>query len=319
MRTPKPFTSWLGPHFDRFVALRRACGAVYFSQHRILLAFDRWIQAKGLTAPLQYTTLVEYLSSLDRLSPRARDNVISVIWHAVGHALRHGAPGEPLAARPPRAASYWRERQPRIVSRAEIGRMMIAARSLPPVDALRGATIATLLGLLWTTGMRLGEAVALEVGDLNASENLLTIRKGKFSKSRVLVLHESTTAALTRYLNDPRRRVRTAASSPLLVSARRHRLSYGMVYHALHAACEAADIEPPWPRPHDLRHTFAITRVATWYAEDRSVDPLLPVLSTYLGHVSVENTRHYLVANGVLLEQAAVRFERATRGLEVLP
>jgi integrase len=96
-------------------------------------------------------------------------------------------------------------------------------------------------------------------------------------------------------------------------------LSYSAVYQALRAVCEAADIEPPWPRPHDLRHTFAITRVASWYAEERSVDPLLPALSTYLGHVSVENTRHYLIANGVLLEKAAVRFERTTRGLEVQP
>lgn len=319
MSTPKPFTSWLSPHFERFVALRRACGAVYVAQNRILLAFDRWLEANSLSAPLQRTMLVEYLSSLDRLSPRARDNVISVIWQAVGYALCHGAPGDPLGPRPARAMSYWRERQPRIVSQAEIERMIIAARSLPPANALRSATIATLLGLLWATGMRLGEAVGLDVGDLNVSENLLTIRKGKFSKSRVLVLHESTTAALTRYLNDPRRRTGTTTSSPLLVSGRRRRVSYPTVYHSLHAVCQAAEIEPPWPRPHDLRHTFAITRVATWYTEERSVDSLLPALSTYLGHVSIENTRHYLIVNGVLLEKAALRFERATRRLEVRP
>lgn len=319
MRMPKPFTSWLSPHFDRFVALRRACGAAYVSQHRILLAFDRWIAEKGLTAPLQNTTLIEYLSSLDRLTPRGRNNVISVIWPAVGYALRHGAPGEPLGPRPPKPARYWRQRQPRIVSRTEIARMMIAARSLPPVETLRAATTATLLGLLWATGMRIGEALALEVGDLNASENLLTIRKGKFGKSRVLVLYDATTDALTRYLDDPRRRVRPAASTPLFVSDRRRRLPYTAVHHALHAVCETAGIEPPWPRPHDFRHTFAITRVAAWYTEGRSFDGLLPALSTYLGHVSVENTRLYLIANGTLLEQASARFECATRGLEVQP
>ena len=69
-------------------------------------------------------------------------------------------------------------------------------------------------------------------------------------------------------------------------------------------------------RARDKRHTFAVSRVAEWYAEGRDANALLPVLSTYLGHVSVENTRKYLIANGALLEQAAERFERQTSALD---
>jgi Phage integrase family. len=88
------------------------------------------------------------------------------------------------------------------------------------------------------------------------------------------------------------------------------------VRSAIKKVCLAAQITKPWPRPHDFRHTFAVSRVAAWYAEGRDVNALLPVLSTYLGHVSVENTRLYLTANGVLLEQAAARFLHSTRALD---
>ena len=77
-----------------------------------------------------------------------------------------------------------------------------------------------------------------------------------------------------------------------------------------------AGIADPQPRLHDFRHSFAVSRVAGWYAQGRDVNALLPALSTYLGHISVENTRLYLTANGVLLEQAAVQFADLTSALD---
>jgi len=85
----------------------------------------------------------------------------------------------------------------------------------------------------------------------------------------------------------------------------------------LRAAVSAAGIaSQQTPRFHDLRHGFAVHRVANWYANGRDVDKLLPALSTYLGHVSVQHTRCYLQANGVLLEHASHLFEARTSGLE---
>ena len=184
------------------------------------------------------------------------------------------------------------------------------------MDSLRPATTATLLGLLYTTGMRIGEALALDVGDLDCGDRILTVRKGKFGKSRALPLRESTFEALVRYVHHPLRPMGTDASAPLFVSCRRRRLSYPAVSSALCKACLAAGISKPLPRPHDFRHTFAIGRVEAWYAEGRDVNALLPTLSTYLGHVSVENTRLYLIANGTLLEQAAARFAHNTSALD---
>ena len=312
----RAFTSWLAPYLESFVALRRSSGAVYLSQRSLLLVFDRYVGAHAPEPPLLRKLLLQYLASLDGLSPRGWDNVVGVVWPALAYALRHGARIEALAPRPPRPEKHWSQRQPCILSAAAVGEILAAARRLPPVNSLRPATTATLLGLLYTTGLRIGEALALDVGDLDRRDRILTVRKGKFGKSRALPLHKSTFEALTRYVDHPLRLVGTEASAALFVSGYRRRLSYPTVWTALQEACLAAGIPKPWPRPHDFRHTFAVNHVLAWYEQGRDVDSLLPILSTYLGHISVENTRLYLIANGPLLEQAAARFAHHTRALD---
>jgi integrase len=315
--TPRhPFTSWLAPHFNHFVALRNACGAKYVSQRRLLLAFDRHLSHHAPRSPLRRESLQLYLASLDRLTPRARDNVISVLWPALRHAQAHQAEIEPLPPRPAKPPKHWRQRSPRILEPMEMSQLIRGAHRLPPKGKLRAKTTVTMLGLLYATGVRIGEALAIDIGDLDPDDGILTIRHGKFGKTRALPLLDSTTRALLRYLGHPARRVATTASAPFFVSCRRQRVTHFTIYRGLQEASRIAGITKPWPRPHDLRHTFAVQRVAAWYREGREVDRLLPALSTYLGHVSVENTRRYLVENGVLLEQAAARFEKSTRALD---
>ncbi len=319
MTPPRAFTSWLAPYFEKFIALRQACGAIYENQRTKLLAFDRYLSGQAARPPLVSESLLHYLGTLKHLSPRARDNVVTVVWAAVSYALRHGAEVEALPARPSKPPMWWRQRSPHIFSTADISNLLIVARRSPPTNSLRPVTIATLLGLLWTTGIRIGEALALDIGDLDRQDRILTIRKGKFGKIRALPLQESTSNALGSYIDHPLRLQGTEASSPLFVLGCR-RISYTTVRVAFHDACLTAGLSEPLPRIHDLRHTFAIGRVATWYEQGRDVDVLLPALSTYLGHVSVEKTRRYLVTNGILLKQAALRFGRQTRALdEVVP
>ena len=319
MRRSHSYISWLGSYFGRYVALRRATGARYDSQEYRLRAFDRYLVATAPRPPLRRETLLRYLAARDGLSPQALDNVVSVLWPALSHARRHGASIEPLPARPARPSRHTRQRLVRIVTAPEVERLIAAARRLPPQSALRGATIATLIGLLYTTGMRIGEALALDIGDLDRRDRVLTIRRGKFDKSRCVPLRKSACDALAGYIEDPRRRVGTGDSAPVFVSGLRRRVVYETARSSIYTACRIAGIGKPWPRPHDFRHTFAVGRVAAWYRQGRDIDALLPALSTYLGHVSVEGTRLYLIANGGLLEQAGARFEHWTRALDEVP
>lgn len=313
----QPFMSWLAKHFERFIAVKRAGGAIYDSQRDLLLAFDRYLVQHASEPSLERDTLLQYLASSEK-TPRARDNVVSVLWQALAHARRHGARVERLPERPPKAPAYWRRRQPRIVSSEEMKRWLRAAHDLPPLGGWRAVSIATLLGLLWVTGMRIGEALALHVDALDQAHGILTVVRGKFGKSRALPLRPSTVQALAGYIDHPLRPIQASAASPIFVSIRRRRLSQAAAQAGIDTAARAAEISPPRPRPHDLRHTFAISRLAACYAEGRDPQALLPILSTYLGHGSVEATRQYLAANGSIFEQAAQRFSAyATIGDEV--
>ena len=68
------------------------------------------------------------------------------------------------------------------------------------------------------------------------------------------------------------------------------------------------------PRPHDLRHTFAVNTLLDWYRDGGDVQARLPLLSTYLGHVEPANTYWYLQAAPELLAQAALRLDTHQAG-----
>lgn len=313
------FHSWLAPRFERFIAVKRAGGADYTTQEDHLAAFDRHLVQQAHRAPLRRATLLAFVSTLARLSPRGRDNVVSVVWQALRFARRHGARIEELPPPPAKASSYSRLREPRIVTVDEIRAVLEQARTLSGrrrVDAHRAATYPALFGLLFATGMRIGEALGLDEGDVDLGAGLVTIRRGKFGKRRVLPVLPCTLSALQCFIEDSRRPAGRGPTQPLFVSSVRRRLSQPTVGSTFRALCRRAGLAVPLPRLHDLRHSFAVLSVAGWYRDDRDVNALLPALSTYLGHVSVQNTRSYLRQNGLLLEHACRRFAVETDKLD---
>jgi integrase len=307
---------WLAPYFERFVALKQTAGSSYLSQVSLLRKFDRYLIEQAPEAPLKRETLIAFLATLDRLSPRGCDNVVDVVWQALTFAQRHGARIDSLPPRPPRPAPGDRLREPRLVLDDEVRAIVAAARRLGPPHSSRAATYATLYGLLFVTGMRIGEALGLDIGDINLRGGLITICRGKFGKSRVLPVRDSTVMALRRLLNDPRRPSGRATTDAVFVSVRGRRLTHASALQTLRALSMTAGLSEPMPRPHDLRHSFAVLRVVEQYQYHHDVNALLPVLATYLGHVSVDNTRIYLRANGLLLHEACRRFALGTARLD---
>ena len=178
---------------------------------------------------------------------------------------------------------------------------------------LKTVTYKTLLGLLSVTGMRVGEAVALDERDVDHRRGLLVIRKTKFDKSREIPLHVSTLEALDRYRRDRDRLAPRQSSQSFFVSTVGSRLIYNNVHETFLRLVYAAGLGKRRPRPtiHDLRHTFAIQTVLGWYRDGVDVEARLPLLSTYLGHVGPSSTYWYLTAVPELLEAATVRLERS--------
>jgi integrase len=205
---------------------------------------------------------------------------------------------------------------PYLYSQEEIIALMAATGSLR--FALRQATDRTLIGLLSVTGMRVGEAIRLDRGDAALGHGALTVHQTKFGKTRELSLHASTVAALRAYLRLRDRLCSAPASDALLVSPAGTRLLYTNVCTTLLDLVDRAGLHRPAagrrPRLHDLRHTFAVRTLLDWYRAGADVQPRLPLLSTYLGHVHPKDTYWYLQAAPELLQIAAERLERAQAG-----
>jgi integrase len=215
-------------------------------------------------------------------------------------------PADVLARRPRRAIPY-------LYSDREIAALIAATAALR--GQLRRATYRTLIGLLAVTGMRVGEAIRLDRPDLDPGHGVLTVRESKFGKSRELPLHPSTVAALRGYLRVREAHHHAHVSDALLISPAGTRLIYCNVHATFRQLRRDAGLQPRSPacrpRIHDLRHAFAVRTLLEWYRAGVEVQPRLPLLSTYLGHVHPRHTYWYLSAAPELLRIAGQRLEDA--------
>jgi len=223
------------------------------------------------------------------------------------HALdpAHEVPAAQLLPQRPHRAS------PYLYSTADIAALIAATGSLR--TPLRQATFTTLIGLLTVTGIRVGEAIALDRGDIDLAAGLLIVRHGKFGKTRELALHPSTVGALRRYLRLRDRLAPATGTSALLVSTAGTRLIYCNVHHTFHRLVGLAGLTPRSgscrPRIHDLRHSFAVTAMLDAYAAGEDGQTRLTLLSTWLGHVHPGSTYWYLSASPELLAVAGQRLD----------
>lgn len=209
-----------------------------------------------------------------------------------------------LPQRPLRANPY-------LYSDAEIMALIAAADRLR--TPLRRATFATLIGLLAVTGMRVGEAINLDRGDVDLTGGRLTVRFGKFGKTRELVLHSTTVTELRSYAQLRDRCAPATGTTAFLVSTAGTRLIYCNVHHTFRQLVESVGLRPRSsscrPRIHDLRHTFAVRAMLDAYAAGQDGQSRLALLSTWLGHVHPASTYWYLSASPELMAVAGQRLE----------
>jgi integrase len=188
-------------------------------------------------------------------------------------------------------------------------------RLRPP---LRAATMETILGLLVVTGMRSGEAVRLDRDDVDLVTGRLRVVATKYDKSRELALHPTTVEAMQGYQRLRDRHWPRPATVGFFVSGTGRRLSQSSLEQAFAELVRRAGLEPAAgsrarrPRPHDVRHSFAVATLIRWHRTGQDVQALLPTLSAQLGHADAASTYWYLTAVPELLALASARAE-ATR------
>jgi integrase len=196
---------------------------------------------------------------------------------------------------------------PYLWSPAEIARLLDDARALR--SPLRAVTHETLFGLLAATGMRLGEAIGLDRGDVDLHTGVVTIRQAKLDRSRLVPLHRSVTAALRRYTVDRDRLCPNPRCGRFFVSGAGTALDRSGVGKTFRHITTTAGIRTATvhPRIHDLRHSLAVRTLIEWHRCGVSIDEHIAVLSAYLGHISPADTYWYLSAAPELMQLAAQR------------
>jgi integrase len=216
----------------------------------------------------------------------------------------------------------FRRPTPHIYTDGEIADLMAATAQLRSASGLRGATFKTLIGLLVATGLRPGEALRLDLGDVDLGSGILTIRESKFGKSRFVPLEESARLALAAYSTFRDTVLPRRETPAFLVTQRGSRLGRHAARRTFANLCKAVGLRPMGhprrlgrgPRLQDMRHSFATRRLIAWYRARLDVDRLMPRLATYLGHVSTVETYWYIQAVPELLQLATERLESAIRG-----
>jgi integrase len=301
--------SGLRGHLASYLALRRSLGYKLERPGQLLAGLVSYLEEAGAVTVTTAHALAWATAPAD-----ADPCWWRVRLAAVRPFARYLAPLIPGTEIPPRGllpGPVSRRAVPYLYSPAEVAALITAAGAIRA--PLRAATYQTLIGLLAATGMRAGEAISLDRGDLDGEQGLLTIRGSKFGNSRQLPLHASVLRALAGYAGKRDRQLPRPASPALLVSLTGTRLIYKNVHRTFHQLTKAARLQPRSaacrPRIHDLRHTFAVTALARWYADGGDVAARLPVLSTWLGHADPAGTYWYLTGTPELLALAAARLE----------
>lgn len=302
--------SGLHVELDRYLTIRRAVGFKLARAEKLLADYLGYLDDIG-TRIVTTNNAVAWACLPTTASPSWWAHRLSV----VRAFARHLHAIDPIHEVPP--AGLWPARTRRAVpypySDRDITALMTAARELH--TPIRAATFETIVGLLAVSGLRIGEALRLDRGDVDLDDGVLHVTQTKFNKSRDVPLHTSTIEALSCYARRRDRLCVRPRGPSFFVSAAGTRVLYcnfhlGWLDLVRRVGLQARS-ESCRPRPHDMRHQFAVRTLLGWYRDGVDVPTRLPLLSAYLGHTDPAGTYWYLSASPELLAVVTDRLNAA--------
>jgi integrase/recombinase XerD len=296
---------------DAYLTRQRSLGMRFEDAGRMLHQFSRVIGNPDINE-VTPEAVAEFLRGEGNLSATwmLKYRVLTGLYRfAVGRGYVCDAPLPRIFPKlPPQQTPY-------VYSIEELSRLLESTSVLqvghsPHVPAI----YRTLLLLLYGSGLRIGEALGLDMRDVDLSAQVITVRDTKFFKTRLVPIGPRLTRELAAHME--RRRLlplRDGEASPLFTTRDGRPWSYTRVISWFQHVRRAAGIgcpagEPRPPRLHNIRHTAAVHRVLAWYRSDQDVQRLLPQLATYLGHLNIRSTQRYLQMTPDLILAASQRF-----------
>jgi integrase len=321
LRVVPPPSGPIALHAHRYLELHEGIGKDYRPNRRLLAHLDRYLEKQGIDSVQAITsTWIERWAGTARGNARTRMLKVRMAWQFFNHLLALQVAGSnPVApvlqAIGRRPCSTFK---PFIYTQEQVASILDAARKLPGNSQfpLRAETCTLIFLLLYGLGLRMGEACRLRVRDLSLAEATLFIDRTKFYKSRYVVFGPKLGNRLQQFLELRRRRhLSLGEDDPLFVALGPDHVDQSGVNNTFRAVVDGLGIRglpgQKAPRPHDLRHTFAVHRLLRWYREGADVQSKLPALSTFMGHIDPTSTQVYLTVTAALLQEANARFHRS--------
>jgi integrase len=306
----------LSTRLEAYLALREALGFSMLAERTLLRDFVRHVSTGGSLDPIRASAAVAWACSSSTSRGATGQSARLTMARCFLDHLKATYPETEVPETGLLAAR--RRRIPYLFSDEEVGLFINAAHAAGPRGSLRPYTLATLIDLLFSTGLRIGEAVRLTESDLQLGGELpyLVVRESKFGKSRFVPVHATTADMLRGYLDQRKAMRYDALSNAFLVSERGCHLRVKNVARWFDKQIAALGITAEDGKRkaclHSFRHTFAVRRIQAWYEDGVAVQVMLPHLSVYLGHLNPDNTYWYLTAAPQLLSSAGERFQRYT-------
>jgi integrase len=308
----RSFLSCFAPRLNDYVALRRGLGFQFHTQAELLIQFDRFAHERRHKGAITAQLVTDFAVSGENSEGHQarRYQVVRNFAEYVANFESETPLLDPGFLRRPRKRPV-----PYIYTDDEILRLLDHAKKISRRHPVRGATLHAMVGLGGVCGLRRREIVQLDRQDVDLRPGVLSVRGSKFNKDRLVPVHTSTLDVLRRYTEVRDAHFGEVESSAFFLTLRANRYALTTVqqdFWNLGRAAGLREAKGKGPRFHDLRHTFAVRRLAGWYREGRDLQAMLPVLATYMGHAHYTDTAYYLGATAELLGLAFDRFARFT-------
>jgi len=299
-------------HAEDYLRLRRSLGFKLTLHGPLLAHFVDYLDAAQATS-ITTELAVRFAQLPQRVQPIVWAHRLSMVrgFARYLHAIDPGTEVPPFHV----FAPHYQRPTPYLWQETEMLDLMTQARKLRP--ALCALTYEALFGLLWCSGLRIAEAINLDKSDVDLTGGVITVRQAKLDRTRLVPLQQSSVDALASYATRRDRLCPDPRSHSFFLSSRGTSLipqSVGQTFHRL-AVKTGLRNETKGPRIHDLRHSFTVRVLASWYRSGIDVDTRMVALSTYLGHVDITDTYWYISTSPELIELVAQRLGTQPAGV----
>ena len=297
----------------RYLHERRQLGFALKSPGTELMRFARFADAQGhqgaLTQKLQLEWARQHVHKTGAVTAARR---IEIVRPFAAYYRQFEVDTEVLA--PSILGRGHRRLAPHIYTDEEVRELLEHAGRLTPQGGLRPLMYRTLFGLIAAVGLRISEALKLQIADVDLNGATITVRQTKFNKSRCVPLHESVVQVLSEYRQVRDRLADSGPNGSFFVSRTGGTLPVSTVETIFGKIRDRLEWRArggyPQPRIHDLRHTMAVRRVQLWHDAGVSIDHAMFWLCTYLGHAKISDTYWYLTGVPELMSIVGTKFER---------